>query len=561
MSSRADWRPTLGARLRAKLQQAQLAEPGQHAQLTEPGQQAQLTDGQQEQEPSARSESQSSVDPRRIVFWSGHLCERGTDTALYDYADCAETELDMRSYVLYDIDSPDNFSGCVARFTERFGPRLIGVKGFTEVDSVLARERIKWLYMIKIVDDKLVSKLPDVRNLVHAVFFANSPHGHVYARISPCVPKGNKKQTHDIEVPIVPHIVRRAVSLDGADLREELGIPADATVFGRHGGFETFDLPFVREVVARVAAAAPHIFFVLVNTPIFCDPLPNVMHLPKTSDAGRKAAFIRTCDAMLHARQGGESFGLAIAEFSSHNRPVLTSSVHTDEGAANFHLQTLGARGLYYHDARSLLQHITAFDRVAAKQRDWNAYRSFEPKPVMALFASVFLRDDAVAFEPVALISKPAARLTDDAALPSGWDAKEAARAELSQEQRELLKKCEVLDRELGDLVRLPKAVEEPFRSVADMNTEGMPDGTPAGRGQSAPVLRRFVCCFTPHVPVRFEPSTCAGIASTVACGQEVVASARRGLWVRINSTEAPSARWMLTVHPLHGELLRPVEQ
>ena len=44
----------------------------------------------------------------------------------------------------------------------------------------------------------------------------------------------------------------------------------------------------------------------------------------------------------------GETFGLAIAEFSVHNKPVLTSSVHISDGRA--HLDILGKKGLYYKD-------------------------------------------------------------------------------------------------------------------------------------------------------------------------------------------------------------------
>ena len=92
---------------------------------------------------------------------------------------------------------------------------------------------------------------------------------------------------------------------------------------------------------------------------------------------------------------GGETFGLSIAEFSALNRPVITSSVHTDEGLARFHLDTLGGQGLLYHDATSLRELLLGFDRDASARRDWNAFRAFEPEPVMAQFASVFLQKKA----------------------------------------------------------------------------------------------------------------------------------------------------------------------
>lgn len=40
-----------------------------------------------------------------------------------------------------------------------------------------------------------------------------------------------------------------------------------------------------------------------------------------------KTTFINTCDAMLWARHDGETFGLAIGEFSSKNKPVIYAKV------------------------------------------------------------------------------------------------------------------------------------------------------------------------------------------------------------------------------------------
>lgn len=64
-----------------------------------------------------------------------------------------------------------------------------------------------------------------MRTCIHAVFDAGDPFGDVYAKISPCVPGS-------ASVPVVPHIVRAAEST-GPDMRAELGIPEDATVFVR----------------------------------------------------------------------------------------------------------------------------------------------------------------------------------------------------------------------------------------------------------------------------------------------------------------------------------------
>jgi glycosyltransferase involved in cell wall biosynthesis len=60
-----------------------------------------------------------------------------------------------------------------------------------------------------------------------------------------------------------------------------------------------------------------------MNTHPFCEPRPNIIHLPASSDCDTKSRFIRSCDAMLHARYDGETFGLAVAEFSAHNREYM----------------------------------------------------------------------------------------------------------------------------------------------------------------------------------------------------------------------------------------------
>ena len=93
---------------------------------------------------------------------------------------------------------------------------------------------------------------------------------------------------------------------------------------------------------------------------------------------------------MLHARGEGETFGLSVAEFSMHNRPVITSSVHHDKNRARMHLDTLGARGIYYRDKSSVLQALLGFDRTVKRARDWQAYHEYRPEAVMATFAEIF---------------------------------------------------------------------------------------------------------------------------------------------------------------------------
>ena len=307
----------------------------------------------------------------RVGFYSNQLCERGTETALYDYADCAERLLGTCSYILYDATSRKNVAASVERFRARFGERLVPLGAtsgspWADVAPALRSRRITHCYVIKFghPDEPDIRRFNDwyggaaggvqgggegggegdgdggdgcagevemvpfrTRVLVHAVFDGRTPHGDAYAKISPCVPSVG------LNVPVVPHIVRRR-ACEGTDLRAELGIPPDATVFGRHGGYDVFDILEAREAVLSVARQRADIYFVLLNTkPLRMDEygqaawdkLPrNIIHLEATLDEARKAAFILTCDAMIHARRSGESFGLAVCT-QAHLEHTLTS--------------------------------------------------------------------------------------------------------------------------------------------------------------------------------------------------------------------------------------------
>ena len=88
-----------------------------------------------------------------------------------------------------------------------------------------------------------------------------------------------------------------------------------------------------------------------------------------------------------------------MGRFSAHNKPVITSSVYTDGGFASNHLDVLGPKGLYYSSAESLVALLSSFDRNDAAT-NWNAYRRFEPRHVMATFKKVFLAPPAEAGGP-----------------------------------------------------------------------------------------------------------------------------------------------------------------
>lgn len=320
---------------------------------------------------------------KRVAFWDNCLCERGTTVALFDYALYNKLLLKNDSIILYSRARKDNNDAVIAKFCAHFS-LVIGVEDFSEVDTILKREKCDLLYAIKHgKKDTIVSRV--CKTACHCVFECYEPHGDIYAAISQCV-KGNE----DGRFPVVPHIV--SLPEHDRNMRKRLSIPESATVFGRYGGYNSFDIEYVRRTVVAVARSNPKIYFLFVNTrPFSFDaPIPsNIIHLPTIVDMEEKVEFINTCDAMLWARREGETFGLACAEFSIRNKPVFCTRVSTDVGD-NAHVSLLGDKAVLY-DRTTLRNLLLSFNRAEAAAKDWNAYRDYSPEKVMQTFERVFL--------------------------------------------------------------------------------------------------------------------------------------------------------------------------
>ncbi len=190
-------------------------------------------------------------------------------------------------------------------------------------------------------------------------------------------------------LPYVPYLVD-ILRYDHTDnYREYLGIPEDATVFGYYGGSDSFNIEFAKKAVVDVAKLNKNVYFVYMNVDAFCDE-PNVLFLQGTSDLDKKIGFINTCDACIHARNGGESFGLTVAEFSIKNKPVITTTYCTAELSDLAHIEMLGDKAVLYSDYTTLVQILTNFKDIQSSKDNWNAYSIYNPETVMQQFKDVF---------------------------------------------------------------------------------------------------------------------------------------------------------------------------
>ena len=313
-----------------------------------------------------------------IGFLANHLGLRGSEIALYDYAYYNQTILKNKSFIFYDKMNDNNDELVIEKFKKEFEV-VLGIN-FFEFDDYVLKHNIQILYSIKSgEDDGILSTI--AKNIIHCVFNCSEKHGEVYSAISKSVLHYND------DIPIIPHIV--SLPYHEKDMRIELNIPLDATVFGRHGGKEQFNIPFVHDVVYDIAKANPNIYFLFVNTNKFCKDLPNIIHLGTIIDVNLKRKFINTCDAMIWASTYGETFGLAIAEFSVCNKPVIATSLY---GGGKEHVNILKEKGLWYYNRENLIDIInmlTTMDKKVLKERVWNAYSEYTPEKVMKIFHKV----------------------------------------------------------------------------------------------------------------------------------------------------------------------------
>ena len=337
------------------------------------------------------------------LFFS--TCTRGTGVAMFDYADIVADSAD--SVVVLCNRFPDpTYAPTLARFQRRF-PGKVYEGGASLVEGILRNHSITHVYALVNGDPGSAeskhllaaqSKYSIILD-IHAVFVNNPPFPAPVrnARISYSVPG---------KAPIVPHMVRLATTSRRGNLRSKLGFQND-TVFCSIGGASSFDIPFVRKLVCQIVTSPPasrpnRPRFLTANHKPFCERGAatvawnataieatrfSLIHLPAFRNEYDKELFMNTCDAFLHARASGETFGLAVAEFSAMNKAVLAYY----DPPSKAHLHILGRKALLYKDARSLETHIRAFSRARSSSMSWDVYtQQYNPKAVMRRFCHIF---------------------------------------------------------------------------------------------------------------------------------------------------------------------------
>jgi hypothetical protein len=321
---------------------------------------------------------------KTVAFFIRHFTERGTEVSAYQYAYYNETLLHNKSYIICFTPEKQASMGwpmvrhSYQKFKDRFP--VLEINDIKDIGALVDQHKLDFFYtqthggkdVYEFQDKSIWSRCKTIK---HCVFTTYTPEADLYISISGFL---NKRFTTSL--PVLPYIATMPPCSES--LRKDLDIPNDALVLGRHGGADQFDIPYVHSAI-RTAVEQQNIYFVFLNTNIF-HKHPRIRYLDCSIDPVYKAKFIHTCDAMIHARKDGETFGLAVAEFSVMNKPVITCKTGDLE-----HIDILGDRAILYDSEKSLLDVFKNLPTILSSRSDWNAYENYSPEKIMSRFKTL----------------------------------------------------------------------------------------------------------------------------------------------------------------------------
>jgi hypothetical protein len=322
---------------------------------------------------------------------SDAISNRGTSTAIHEYASALSNEGHSILWA-YNLNNSGNDIQAI-RYFENFY-NLIPYKNFHS----LAKSKdlgFDWAYFLKRGnDDGLI--IPSVPNNIHVVFNYYQPHGDQYAYISEWLANYAGRQSNQFlpgsirqKFPLiikkqsfVPHCVNVPPATES--LRGEWGIPEDSRVCLRYGGFDTFDIPWVKFTIVELLERFPDYYFVGINTEKFTSH-PRAIFLPAILSVQDKANALYSSDIFLHARTQGESFGLSIVEAIQAGLRTLVWKGGWDRN----HLR-LVPKNDTYGSSHDLLQQLSMVSGNSRSDYVNHVGEDYRPQRVMATFKDVF---------------------------------------------------------------------------------------------------------------------------------------------------------------------------
>jgi beta-1,4-mannosyl-glycoprotein beta-1,4-N-acetylglucosaminyltransferase len=319
----------------------------------------------------------------KIGFFVRHFTERGTEVAIYDYAKYNEEILNNKSYIICFTQETQkkilfpSERHSYDKFNKRF--EIIEINDITEMKNIIKKYDLSFFYTLThgggndIYQFNNKNIWGNCKTIKHCVFDTTYPESDFYISLSEML---NSK--FNTNIPVIPHIVNLPNS--DKNLRNELQIPKDAIVYGRYGGFTEFNINIAHNAIKEYIKIDPNCYFLFMNTSNFYEH-PRIIYLDKNLDLNFKVKFINTCDAMIHARDIGETFGLSIGEFSIKNKPIITCNCGDLE-----HIKILNDKAIVYNSTEELINIFKNINFIINSRIDWSSYKLYSPEYIMNLF-------------------------------------------------------------------------------------------------------------------------------------------------------------------------------
>ena len=313
----------------------------------------------------------------KVGFYLRELNFRGIANSIFIFAKTNQTILRNKSIIFYNSTALDNKTEAIKKFKKKF--KTIKVSSLSELEKKNQNLKLDYVYFQRDgAKDKIVN---NSKNIIHAVFPQNlfQYHGSKYAFIS----RWLSKTCSNNKFPFVPLPVE--LLKNNQNLRNKFNIPKNAKVFGYHGGETSFDLIFVRDAIKKLVKQNNNIYFIFMNIKKFFNH-KKVIFIKGTFNQTQKVKFINTCDAMLHARSLGESFGLSCAEFAIKNKPILTYGYCRQRA----HFEICKNNIIPYYSYKDLNTKILNFNKNK-KYNSNNLKNELSEKKTIKIFKKIFL--------------------------------------------------------------------------------------------------------------------------------------------------------------------------
>ena len=196
------------------------------------------------------------------------------------------------------------------------------------------------------------------------------------------------------------HVVRNPIEAPYSteNLREELGIPDDAFVFGRIGrDDENIYDPINIEAYAKVANS--NTYFVLVNpsAPARADierlGITSTRTIERTTSEIRLSQFYNTIDVLAHARLDGECNPANVFEAAAHRKPVISHYGKVFNG----HMETIQDSGFcvlpddvdeYARIMKAFIHGIVDYETLS--QRAYEQWQTVTPEKMSNLQLGIY---------------------------------------------------------------------------------------------------------------------------------------------------------------------------